>query len=400
MTRWLDVAVDTVTPLAMGGGETRGAQGAETLRARSMRGLLRVWTRFLVGSRKTAEDLWRLEHQMYGGVRDGVAESAVKVRVITEGAVTRKAWGVLPNGEDGPHGERARDQVRGEHGTYVRGVRYLGDLSFRNGRWLVGPGHRSVVGLRYTGGDKDHEWLLWASLWLLVHLGGAGSRSARAFGSLAVAAIPEAGATILGGVPWSLGADPSACHAAMRQALQSLSAGADTRFGKPIRRTSYGTLDATTVGVLDPAFGSAVEAQRHLGDALFAYRHHREPDTSTVLSGASEPLERPAWGLPLGMPGPGSQPIMLKPDLPKGRDRWPSPITFRVQRLDDGQCALVVVARDVPLTQAKAPGRTLRVEVDGLAGHGAVLRLLEKLEAEQWSGEGDGSRRLLRAWPP
>ncbi|MGH8908443.1 MAG: type III-B CRISPR module RAMP protein Cmr1 [Egibacteraceae bacterium] len=54
--RWHDVLVDTVTPLAMGGGQQRGSDGAEPLRARSVRGLLRTWTRFLAGSRMTPQN--------------------------------------------------------------------------------------------------------------------------------------------------------------------------------------------------------------------------------------------------------------------------------------------------------------------------------------------------------
>jgi hypothetical protein len=114
-----------------------------------------------------------------------------------------------------------------------------------------------------------------------------------------VAETPEQGRAVLGEtVPWSFGETAEA----LRCGLQAISDGADARLGTPSRRTDYGTLDATVVGVLTPSFGSAVEAQRHLGDALFGYRHHREPDTSIVLGGEDAPLERPAWGLPLGTP--------------------------------------------------------------------------------------------------
>ncbi len=336
----------------------------------------------------------------------GVTESPVKVRVTSEGAVFRKPWGVGPDGGEGPHGELGEDEVKGNHGRYVKGVRYLGDLSFRKpttkqdgktkeepARYLVQPGHCSKLGLRCLGCDERHRWVLWASLWLLIHLGGAGSRSSRTFGSLAVAETPEQGRAVLGeGVTWSFGETPEECGAALRHGLRAISDGADAHIGTPGRRTGYGTLDATAVGVLTPSFGSVAEAQRHLGEALFAYRHHREPDTSIVLGGEDSPLERPAWGLPLQMPGE-----MLKPDLPKGHDRWPSPITFRVQRLQGDRFALVVVARDIPLMNARAGGRTYTVEVSGLGDHGAIPQLLGQLEAEQWSG--DQTHKLLRVWP-
>jgi hypothetical protein len=68
-----------------------------------------------------------------------------------------------------------------------------------------------------------------------------------------------------------------------------------------------------------------------------------------------------------------------------------------VQRLEGDRFALVVVARDVPLMNARAGSRTYTVEVDGHRDHGAIPRLLGQLEAEQWSG--DQAHRLLRVWP-
>ncbi|MGH8933183.1 MAG: type III-B CRISPR module RAMP protein Cmr1 [Egibacteraceae bacterium] len=393
--RWHDVLVETVTPLAMGGAAQRGAEGAEPLRARSVRGLLRTWTRFLAGSRMTPEALRELERKVYGGVHGKVTESPVKVRVMSHGRVDRDAWGTGPGGAEGSHGERRADEVTGKHGKYVKGVRYLGDVSFREtraapARHLVQPGQRCTVGLRYLGDQDRHEWLLWASLWLLVHLGGAGSRSSRAFGGLAVARAPERGRAVLGDdVPWSFGETPEVCGAALQRGLRALSGGADARFGEPVRRTGYGTLDATTVWVVTPSFGSVAEAQRHLGDTLFAYRHHREPDTSAVLSGSAT-LERPAWGLPLRMPN-----AILEPA--SGDNRWPSPITFRVQRLEGDLFALVVVARDVALMNARAGHTTYTTEVDGLRDRGAVPKLLAQVEDEQWSG--DQTHRLLAVWP-
>lgn len=407
MSRWTNVEVVTVTPLAMGGARQRGAGSAEPLRARSLRGLLRTWTRFLLGSRLPSEKLWELERELYGGVHEEVRESSIKVRAKPVTRPQANPWGTGDNGNEGPHGEREEDA----RGAYLAGVRYLGELSFRElperpdrprkpARHLIGPGHQSVVGLRYIGNDDNHEWLMWASFWLLVHLGGVGSRATRAFGSLAVqGSAPEVG------LPWSFGFDAVECATKLRAGLEDLHRSTNARFGTPIRRPNYGTIDYTTVDVLDPPFASAIEAQRYLGNALFAYRHHQEPDTTTMLSGASGILERPAWGLPLTMPAQNGATTMLQPDgLREKHDRWPSPIAFRVQQLESSQYALVAVARDVPLVNAKEkdqPHRTFGVEVDGSAAVGAIPRLLKKFAAEERSVARvtKTAWKLEQAWP-
>lgn len=402
MSRWAEFELVTTTPLAMGGGHNRGPIGVEPLRSRSLRGLLRVWTRFLLGARLHDDHLRDVERALYGGVHPTPQESAIRCRVtVGRRKPPTHAWGVPDQQAEGPHGERKDDEFRTSEGTQVKGVRYLGDLSFRRtndkeARHLVAPGHHCTVGLRYVGGDnghEDHEALMWASLWLLVHLGGAGSRNRRAFGSLRLdGPVPPQATSALPGLPWELGETPAACAASLLQGLQQVADLAGRLGGAPRRRPGFGTLDNCRVRVLDEEFGSPADAQRHLGNAMVAYRHHRSPDTETTLARTDGVLERPLWGLPLSMPGAH---LNLRPDIGNspGGNRWPSPLTFRVQRLAEERFALVVVGFDVdpPTVLASGPERTFAVEVDGISGAGAVPALLDRFAPLLGT--------LLGAWP-
>lgn len=394
---WYDAPLIGVTSIAIGGADARSGrrESTEPIKARSVRGLLREWTRFLLAGYVSGQGLRDIEERIYGGVHGGSPKaSALQVQVRTErGGVSPVPWN---EGHGAELGWSDTDSVALNGNRYLAGVQYLGSQSFRkprdgHERWLYPPGHRVTLRLRWRptsagASASDDERLVWASLWLLVNLGGIGGRSSRGFGSLDFAdALPQRMSELLPGLSSHLGAGPTEAASHLGAGLGALQATFHSGAAS-VRRPHLATLAHTRVEVVDHLFASAHDAQRALGDAMFAYRHHRNPDTDATIRGdTNATLERPAWGLPLGMP--------TTTLVPASRDvhRWPSPLTFTVSRLtsaagDISGYVLVAVARDVDLVDARSAQGTYRTAVggrQGLSGEGAIPALFRQFLDDQ-----------------
>ncbi len=359
----------------------------------------------------TSGELRAFERLVFGAVHGahGATHSSLAVRV------EEPRHQVEPAPWDEAHGANfgwtRSDEVHLNGNTYLAGVRYLGSQAFRatktsGPRWLYPSHHRARLRLRWRPlpgwstsphNDTDGERAVWASLWLMVQLGGIGSRTRRGFGAIDFdEGLPERAHELLPGLPGDLGDSPAACAAAVHQGLSTASeAVAPFRTRASERRGELATLAHSRVVVIDHEFASGTEALTALGDAIFAYRHHRNPDTDATINGASgTPLERPTWGLPLQMPT-----RMLAPQ--GAMKRWPAPLSFTVARLRTGRCVLVALARDLDLVGTVAHGERYPTEVAGNSGSGAVSTLLDQFLADErhhahvaksvWSAE--------EAWP-
>lgn len=433
LSSWTGVPLRLNTPMAMGGGQTRGQVGVEGLRARSLRGLLRRWTRFLLADCCDDATIRSVERCLYGGVHPSAEPSRLAVLIPPPNPLPGGGWAHATLG-------RNYDWTTVRGGItqrWVKGTAYLGALSFRETqqaeqRFLVNAGTSFRVRLRYRpeAGDSGAltergEALAWASLWCLVHLGGAGSRANRGFGSLAVdpeRMIAEQPLEL----PWDLGPLPGDCQHGLRQGLDAIRTWRDNLWqpGRGEVSRSIESLERCHIWVLAGVAGGLVGTLGQdgvaggatgwldlldlLGDGLVAYRHHREPDTTTtMLARAGGVLERTVWGLPLATPAGD---VLLPAG---GSQRWPSPISFRVHRLagrpgtDGAASGLVVVAHDLDPPDASAgAGPLYPARVGGAGPPGPVIRLAQQFfaaAAQAGAPLANGAEKqpwqMLDAWP-
>ncbi len=176
---WL-VELKTVTPAFVGGAAPNA--GAE-IRVPSIRGALRAWYRLLVGPDAAAglqlKDPAEAESRLFGGTARGEGQGRLVLSLTGPPPRGAMPW-------------------TGRVGT---GRGYLGfSLNLGSNRRLaVPPGTR--FGLRFTfprGIAATEAKRLYGTLWTWCWLGGLGSRSHRALGSLAPAAWPPRVADLAG----------------------------------------------------------------------------------------------------------------------------------------------------------------------------------------------------------
>lgn len=174
MVQAVTLEFEVLTPLFLGGAD----MAVPELRPPSLKGLMRFWYRAV------APDFMTSEPELFGGVGPGRGQSGVLLSI--DGAVPRSG----PGWQDFNAGRFSQG-----NGTHTRnGLIYLGfPFQMRKERQAIPPGHafslRCVLP-RANGRNPDHDQKMRraviAACWLLGHFGGAGSRSRRGFGSLAL----------------------------------------------------------------------------------------------------------------------------------------------------------------------------------------------------------------------
>lgn len=298
----LTVTLETVTPLFLAGANPRGAP---ELRPPAFRGALRYWLRAALGgvygdSDEGLAQVRRLEAEILGSTEEKTGgASAIAVRISPPASLptatyasSRRSGGqrAVPSGRDYLYWSMdASGSV--EKGNYQPAKQY------------VPAGTRFDLCLcPRTGAVRAAEKIeqAAAALWLLVQLGGVGSRARRTAGSLS-ATWPE-------GCVWGRFADAvdvAGAASALGRGLQVVK----TTFKSkgPISLGPLSEFDVLhpsvcRIWVLDvwPNAEAAVDA---IGSALRRFRDHREPDHTQVarwLNGESIPtVERAVFGLPL-----------------------------------------------------------------------------------------------------
>lgn len=172
--RPLTVALRTVTPLFLGGAD---ANDHAELRAPSIKGLLRWWYRAI------DPEYAKWESRIFGGTGRAEGQACVALRMVPP-LVGREPWA----GQDGERYRRPPHQEGNPHEP-INGLAYLGYSLRRlgsNARKAIPAGARFDLVLRPTRSLDELRVRrgVIASLWLLGHLGAAGTRSRRGFGSL------------------------------------------------------------------------------------------------------------------------------------------------------------------------------------------------------------------------
>lgn len=354
----LAVTLETVTPLFLGGAEPRGEP---ELRAPSFRGAMRYWWRALAGG-VVGDEAAHWEPLVFGSTERG---SSIVVRVSGQ-PVTQ------PFRSHRPPGLKRRESSGHDYLYWsMKGFRGEAD------RVGIRPGERFRLELKRRPGVRDAHRSLWqagAALWLLLHLGGLGSRSRRTAGSLVARSEPERFAENPlppFRVQTRSGEDLAA---ALAQGLCKLRQGIAQDLG-PASSTSVPQFDVLHpdhchIWVIagDQSWRRWLDAVEGIGQAMRDFRNRRRPDYQNVrdwLLGGNAPttVERAAFGLPLPFRY-NSPPRVSGVVQGTQHERRASPLHLRVTPLADGTFVGVAVLFTSPFLpegeRLKARGRRSR----------------------------------------
>ncbi len=180
----ITVKLETVTPLFLGGAEPRGEP---ELRPPAFRGAMRYWLRAALGAVVPdgpggIKELQKREAEVFGTVSEEGGASAVGVRISFD---EKPAMGIYSGGRP------RRDTINGKPVIRPTGKDYLyWSMKETNDE----PAHQyfppatsfNLVLSGRPGTSTTAFEMAVKALWLLIHLGGVGSRSRRTGGSLSV----------------------------------------------------------------------------------------------------------------------------------------------------------------------------------------------------------------------
>ena len=175
--------LQTITPLFLAGSDQTTAE----LRTPSFRGLMRYWQRALVGglvgaTSQKLEEVKKAETEVFGSTNVG---SAVSIKVSATSNAIKEFTEPISVRVGG------KWQATGK-GYLLWSMARSGRADKNNlkpARWYFPPGTQFDVTLSTRDEDIKHLEQALAAFWLLVQLGGVGSRSRRCAGSLAVQAM-------------------------------------------------------------------------------------------------------------------------------------------------------------------------------------------------------------------
>lgn len=343
--RQLTLDLETVTPLFIAGAEPRGAP---ELRPPSFRGALRYWLRAALGGVIGADvdRVWREEAATFGSTDANHGGASPVVLRISHGNLPK----VQPYVQQEPiivdkNGKRlkqptGRDYLywsMAESGKQERG-------NYQQAKRFYLPGTAFQLSLCVRPGAAGADVALQraaAAAWLLLHLGGIGSRSRRTAGSLSTSTPKEAG-----GLAFHLAAaSPAAAAKEIGDGLARVRSaiGSDGRASNVARLPSFDVLHPTccSIWVLG-MWNSWAEAVGAIGAAMRDFRTYREPDRSNVarwLDGRAVPtVERAIFGLPLPYRySSGTSATLQGRVAPPAIDRRASPLWLKVSRSVQGK---------------------------------------------------------------
>lgn len=305
----LKLTLETVTPLFLGGANPRGQP---ELRPPAFRGAMRYWLRAVLGGGGLSlSELRDAESQVFGFADErGAGGSPLAVRITKE---------VEPKIDQFKRESRGR-QVSGRDYLYWTAAATRRDPA----RSYIEEGYRFSLRLVTQPTQEPNEVFLpaLASAWLMLHLGGVGSRSRRTAGSLAAVTEPK-----MKGLAWKLNGD-SADEVArelgkgLRGIRNTLKLSTPLDLGVP---SEYDILapDACSIYVLGvwSTVAAAVEAA---GGALRDFR------------AGNQLVDRAVFGLPI-----------QKLDVTVGRDlvRRASPLWLKVSPTKSGYACIATIFR-------------------------------------------------------
>jgi CRISPR-associated protein Cmr1 len=296
----LTVALETVTPMFLGGADPRGMP---ELRAPSFRGVMRYWWRALAGAYldNNFEVLKQTETEIFGS--------------------TNKASPVIVQVKGKPRYfdlEQRADRTSGYN--YLYWSLFLQHKGKKPSG--IAPGSTFEVSLGLRPGLQDQAlWQAGAALWLTVRLGGLGSRSRRTLGSLTARKESDLGSDSPLPQFVSMASDLTALAAELETGLQSLRILVGNNGTKPAHEFNVLHKDRCAIWVVGGklSWSRWENAAETIGNALRIFRQ-------------SFPLhKRVALGLP------------LKSLKEPPHQRYASPLILTLAPLSDGHFAGIVV---------------------------------------------------------
>ena len=276
MALGLRLDYEVLTPLFLGGADVTVAE----LRPPTFKGLLRFWYRAV------APDYAEWEAKLFGGIAKETGQSGVLLRIDGKAPRKRLCWPDL-KADRFSTGSRRRTQ---------NGLTYLGfPFQMKKDRQAIPPGHtfslRCLLPCPGGSGSEYSERLRRAvagACWLLAHCGGAGSRSRRGFGSLALRGwAPEAGDwPELDALPLlARAASVQEADAALTQGLNTLRSwfsDQDTPKDRPLEHPHFGSASRRILlddGVPKSDWDKGLAA---MGLTLQKFRQRGAPDYQSV----------------------------------------------------------------------------------------------------------------------
>lgn len=329
--------LETVTPLFLAGANQEEAE----LRAPSFRGVLRYWLRALLGGiygtdTDGLKKVWEEEKKVFGTTDQG---SAVMLRLGLGGLGDTKPFAKeQPNPNKPPSG---RDYL-------FWSMEKLG----KNGvlRRHYPPGGVFTVTFYQRGGDPAALQRAVAAFWLLVYLGGLGSRSRRGAGSLNVKEVKDWEENL----SFTLSETPEALADFLRDGLREVRTLCMPAGISPRRIAQNSAFDVLTpspefcrIWVLrgPRRWDTADDALRAIGKQLSDFRTEATEDGRNVWAWAEGEdigtIEGIIFGVPLQFRSDG-QTLFVQGVQGRGRsekkyDRRASPLSLHITRLSKGQ---------------------------------------------------------------
>lgn len=352
----ITIQIETITPLFLGGAETRGKIPEHQpppnpeLRTPSIRGALRYWYRALMGAllvpqHNFLDELRRNETALFGGAADekrGIGQSAlslhIKNPVIEDKYIqTYQRENHLP-GKNYLYWSMEKTKQEGVEVT---------------ARKFVQSGFPIDLVLRSRfGQDEKQRDEVFAAIWLLVRFGGVGSRSRRGAGNLQIRSISADAPEIVSKLPFSVqAATPQELAAELTNGIATLLKHfKKTHFSvPPDEAKQFDVLhpNLCRVFVLDKTYESADEALNAIGLLFQKFRNRRKPDINTVWNSIdnrvplTQPVQRAAFGLPIQFfyKHSGDKATLQTENY----ERRASPLCLKVERLSDKKHYAVVV---------------------------------------------------------
>lgn len=333
----LTVTLETVTPLFLGGADPRSAP---ELRPPSFRGALRYWLRAALGGvlGDNLKALKRAEAEVFGSTDEKEGASAVTLRLSNLQLSAPQEYQKQKPLHVVKHGKPMR-QPTGRDYLYWS----MGKFGGQEPKQFYAPNSQFDVVLRTRPGVKDADEKFRqaaTALWLLIQLGGIGSRARRTGGSLCAHRKAEAGLTFeltaqtINEVACQLGEGLTVIR------RHSMAAGKV----HPHVPSAFDVLHPSVARIwVLGMWNTAESAVETIGSALRDFRERRDPDHRNVakwLNGEKiTTVERAAFGLPLmyrysdGGPSGTVQGRTKPPSI----ERRASPLWLKVSKTAQGK---------------------------------------------------------------
>lgn len=339
------LGLKTVTPLFLSGAEARGEP---ELRPPSFRGALRYWLRAALGGAIGDRDLphlHKLEGQVFGNAADdtGGQASAVTIQISNDAGFESDFYHKEPTERVRRNGE-SLPQPSGRDYLFWSMDESGRDDNYQPPKQYIKNGTTFTLTLRNRPGSDDQALVdSVATLWLLLNLGGLGSRSRRAAGSLAVCESIVQNGLKFGQNLNTLNDFAQYLGTGLSEVRNVFKRHGQAHVSRP---SEFDVLHPETcrVWVLG-MWPSAEEAVKTIGAAMRDFRNRSEPDHQQVAEWVrGKPIDtvhRAAFGLPLPFNySNGPRGIVVQGRLkPKEQqvNRRASPLWLKVSRLNEQQ---------------------------------------------------------------